>query len=734
MSQSDRTPTVLAVVACLLLVGMGVAFVGGVAAQADGPPPQPGADNRSSVGDGEEVPLAGTVPTAIDYLDTVEAYDENATLDGQPVEYDDVLVISRAFSTATAVPGPVSSGATPDVVVSAPDAVQPGETVAVTVNLTNAGDVAANAAGLQLTPAGTVELGRIETAGTTATARGSVFYRRGLRGETQTTTFEFTIPENTSTPRNLTLDGRATVGNQTDITARVLVRSTGGSGGDDGSEGTTGDDGAVPLAGTVPTRLDVLSSIDAYAATTTLDGQSVEYDDVLAIVRAFETAGVVPGPVSAGAIPDVSVGTPDAVRPGETFDVRYELGNAGDSDANAAGVQVDLPPAVELDSVETEGTAVPERGSVFLTDGLSAGATETVELELSLASNTSRARNLTLDGHATIGTRTDANTTVRVSDTDPGPGEGDDGSGGDHGGDDSESETFLRVDEQSVTVASDGETTLSYTVENTASQATSYTLAVESLPRNLTVTGFSGDVQASNPDGPRPTASTASLAPGGTGTVRVTYRASAAASGTSTLGVSATDPLSGASSTARSDVTFGASFLSADSEAIVPPGETDTLTYTVENTANQATSYTLAVDRLPPSFTVTDISGDVQSSSLDGAKPTASTIAVPAGGTARVTVTYRASTDASGTSTIEASATEPLSGVSSTATTGVTVSAVPTDPRARALQIASRSSAGALTQNDVTVAITRFERGTLANGVDIAQNDITVLITLFERR
>jgi hypothetical protein len=57
----------------------------------------------------------------------------------------------------------------------------------------------------------------------------------------------------------------------------------------------------------------------------------------------------------------------------------------------------------------------------------------------------------------------------------------------------------------------------------------------------------------------------------------------------------------------------------------------------------------------------------------------------------------------------------------------------PTDPQQRALQITDRSSAGEITQNDVTVAVTRFNRGQSANGIDITQNDVTTIITLFER-
>jgi hypothetical protein len=57
----------------------------------------------------------------------------------------------------------------------------------------------------------------------------------------------------------------------------------------------------------------------------------------------------------------------------------------------------------------------------------------------------------------------------------------------------------------------------------------------------------------------------------------------------------------------------------------------------------------------------------------------------------------------------------------------------PSDPQERALQIAGKDSAEEVTQNDVTAAITRFNRGGSVNGVTVTQNDVTVMITLFER-
>lgn len=57
----------------------------------------------------------------------------------------------------------------------------------------------------------------------------------------------------------------------------------------------------------------------------------------------------------------------------------------------------------------------------------------------------------------------------------------------------------------------------------------------------------------------------------------------------------------------------------------------------------------------------------------------------------------------------------------------------PADPKARALRIADVNDASELTQDDVTAAITRFNRGQMINGVVVTQDDVTTVITLFRR-
>lgn len=54
-------------------------------------------------------------------------------------------------------------------------------------------------------------------------------------------------------------------------------------------------------------------------------------------------------------------------------------------------------------------------------------------------------------------------------------------------------------------------------------------------------------------------------------------------------------------------------------------------------------------------------------------------------------------------------------------------------PRDRAIQVTDVDDPTNITQNDVTAAITRFNRDQSTNGIDINQDDVTAIITLFER-
>ena len=175
--------------------------------------------------------------------------------------------------------------------------------------------------------------------------------------------------------------------------------------------------------------------------------------------------------------------------------------------------------------------------------------------------------------------------------------------------------------------------------------------------------------------------------------------------------------------------------LSVTSESsAVAPGENVTLTYTVSNTQDQSAAYTLTADTVSANLSVVSITGDLESSDLGGDELTATTTNLRPGGSGSINITYQAASDAAGEATINVSAEDPLSATSGSAATEVTFrNQTATDPTKRALKIAGKPSSAELTQNDVTAAVTRFNRGQSVDGVRVTQDDVTALITLFER-
>jgi hypothetical protein len=158
--------------------------------------------------------------------------------------------------------------------------------------------------------------------------------------------------------------------------------------------------------------------------------------------------------------------------------------------------------------------------------------------------------------------------------------------------------------------------------------------------------------------------------------------------------------------------------------------------YVIENTGATTTAYTLTSTSNRSNVTVTDFAGDIQSSSLDATPSSTLTDAVAAGSNATVTATYRATADTTGSVNITATAHSAPGDARNTTSSEILIddtAIVPQDPTDRALQITGKASPAELTQNDVTVAITRFARDEPVNRIEITQNDITTIITLFER-
>lgn len=95
----------------------------------------------------------------------------------------------------------------------------------------------------------------------------------------------------------------------------------------------------------------------------------------------------------------------------------------------------------------------------------------------------------------------------------------------------------------------------------------------------------------------------------------------------------------------------------------------------------------------------------------------------------QVTHTY----DQNGTKTITLEAVDVDGGHNNVSRTIQVGDPAQLSPRERALRIAGKDDGTSLTQSDITIVITRFNRDQTANGLDVTQNDVTSLITLFER-
>ncbi|PHQ40521.1 hypothetical protein DJ69_00690 [Halorubrum persicum] len=170
-----------------------------------------------------------------------------------------------------------------------------------------------------------------------------------------------------------------------------------------------------------------------------------------------------------------------------------------------------------------------------------------------------------------------------------------------------------------------------------------------------------------------------------------------------------------------------------DAPQTIQPATTFTVTYAIENIGGNTTAYTIEGIGGEPNVTITDFSGDILSSNLDRTRPSATTNGVGAGETTSVTVEYQVAATATGTVTLDTTVRDPLTGATSSLSQNVSITQVPEDPTQRALQITGRENPDALTQSDVTAAITRFSRGQSVNGIEIKQDDITAIVTFFER-
>jgi halocyanin-like protein len=279
---------------------------------------------------------------------------------------------------------------------------------------------------------------------------------------------------------------------------------------------------------------------------------------------------------------------------------------------------------------------------------------------------------------------------------------------------------------------------VSYTIENIGDNPGSFTLTVPEAS-GVTVSDISGDIQSSDTNSSPPVALTNSAhANGDTLSVTVTYSvASDASAGDVDLDLTANQPIDDTTDSVTTSVSIqpsgGIQLRATDIPQTVQSDATFSVTYEVKNTGKTSNAYTIetAVDR--DNVTVTDFSGNIQSSAVDNQPPSASTDLIDGEESGTVIVEYRVGADTNGNATLTATAIEPISGGQTSLSREIPIQATPEDPTERALQIAGKGDPSELTQNDVTATITRFERGLSVNGITITQNDVTATITLFGR-
>lgn len=180
----------------------------------------------------------------------------------------------------------------------------------------------------------------------------------------------------------------------------------------------------------------------------------------------------------------------------------------------------------------------------------------------------------------------------------------------------------------------------------------------------------------------------------------------------------------------------GVEIIVAEAPDQVNPGGEFTATYTITNRGEQTTAYTLESVVGMANVSVTEFTGAIQSSDPDGETPSATTDGIDAGATGSVGITYTVAANTTGAASIGVTTLNPLDGFSDNVSHNVLIEATPEspeDPTQRVLQITSKDDPSALTQNDVTAVITRFNRGQSIDSVEVTQNDVTTAITLFER-
>jgi hypothetical protein len=449
---------------------------------------------------------------------------------------------------------------------------------------------------------------------------------------------------------------------------------------------------------------------------------------VLAAVMVLSVLTAATGPVAAAANPTISVtSAPSTVGPDSSFQIEYEIENTGDNQGAFTAELPNLPSGVAVESIEGDIQASNVDGTPpsATTDNTAAnGGTVSVTVTYNLTGAATGDADFELTARSPIdGTSDSESTSVTVQQPVAVP------SVSATGGDD--------------VVAQGGASESTYEIENTGTAAGAFTVRTADVSSGITINSIEGDVQSSDVDGTPPSATTDSAAAGGAVEVTVNYSVATDAQlgSYSLFTLAVEEPTTGATDNASASVTVQElvavpSVSATGGDNVVRQGSAYESTYEIENTGTAAGSFTVRTADVSSGITINSIEGDVQSSDVDGTPPSATTDSAAAGGAVEVTVNYSVATDAQLDSypPFTLAVEEPINGATDNASASVTVKQpAPEEATDRALEVSGKSDASEVEQNDVTVAITRFDRSQTANGIKLSQNDITVLITLFER-
>ncbi|WP_144050350.1 hypothetical protein [Halorubrum persicum] len=118
----------------------------------------------------------------------------------------------------------------------------------------------------------------------------------------------------------------------------------------------------------------------------------------------------------------------------------------------------------------------------------------------------------------------------------------------------------------------------------------------------------------------------------------------------------------------------------SDAPESVTQGDEFTAEYSIENVGNESAAYTIELNNSRDNVSISGISGDIRSKSIDNSTATASTEFTSPDDNATVSVRYVVSENATGEETLEAEVREPLSGSTDTTTHTFTIAEADTGP------------------------------------------------------